>query len=277
MFAMTEANLNQLEREVEVARAKLFADLATLRAPATATEFTEALKQEAMDAKDSLLDKAQSSIRTSIESLIEDLKWRTAANPAATLIVGAGIAWRLLRHPPIATALVGAGLLSLFRTPPARTNGHAPADYVAHAKTRLMQQVTEGAEIAKSKAATATQSAAEKVTETVSKVKERVEQLSAQAGSVVADALLDTADHPTASLKETANSLNEVGQDARLKASTAVSRARKAVDESWQFTQEALSDADGRDKLLLATAGLAVVAALGMAWQRRLTEGHEVT
>jgi hypothetical protein len=273
---MTERSLNELEREVEVARAKLSADIATLRAPATSTEFTQALKQEAMDARDSLLDKAQSSVRTSIDSLIEDLKGRAAANPAATLMIGAGIAWRLLRHPPIATALVGAGLLSLFRTPPARTNGHAPADYMAHAKTRLMEQASEAAEMAKTKAATATQSAAEKVTETARKVKERVEQLSAQTASAVVDAVRDTADHATSSLKETADNLNEAGQHARFDASAAVLRARTAAEESWQLTQTALSDADGRDKILLATAGLAVAAALGISWQRRLTEDHEV-
>ena len=33
-----------------------------------------------------------------------------AENPAATLAIGAGLAWRLLSHPPIATAPISAGL-----------------------------------------------------------------------------------------------------------------------------------------------------------------------
>jgi hypothetical protein len=122
---MIEPSLNQLEREVEASRTKLASDLSTLRSP----EFTENLKQEAIDYKDALLDKAKAKAQSSIESLIEDVKARAAANPAAALAIGAGIAWRLIRHPPIATALVGAGLISLFRTPPARPNGQAPADY----------------------------------------------------------------------------------------------------------------------------------------------------
>jgi ElaB/YqjD/DUF883 family membrane-anchored ribosome-binding protein len=275
-FAMTERSLDQLELDVEAARAKLSADLATLRAPATATEFTEALKREAMEAKDSLLDKARSSVRTSIDSLIEDLKGRASANPAATLAIGAGIAWRLLRRPPIATALVGAGLLSLFRTQPVRTNGHAPADYLTHAKTRLMEQASEAAEIAKTKVSTVTQSAAEKVTETAGNIEEQVERLTAQASSAAADAVRNTTDHTSARLKETIDAVHKAGQRARFNASAAASCARTAVDEPWQLTQAALSDADDRDKLLLATAGLAVVAALGISWQRRLTEDNEV-
>ena len=153
---MIEPSLNQLEREVEASRTKLASDLSTLRSPATAAEFTETLKQEALDAKDALLDKAKASAQSSIESLIEDVKARAAANPAAALAIGAGIAWRLIRHPPIATALVGAGLISLFRTPPARPNGQAPADYLAHAKTRLREQASAAADVAQEKAAVLT-------------------------------------------------------------------------------------------------------------------------
>jgi hypothetical protein len=71
---MIEPSLNQLEREVEASRTKLASDLSTLRSPATTAEFTETLKQEALDAKDALLDKAKASARSSIDSLIEDVK-----------------------------------------------------------------------------------------------------------------------------------------------------------------------------------------------------------
>src|SRR3954451_1094482 len=128
---MSNLSLDQLEREVEAARAKLANDLSTLRSPATAAEFTDTLKQEAMDAKDMILGNAKSSVQSSIESMVEGLKARAAANPAAALAIGAGVAWRLARHPPIATALVGTGLLSLFRTTPARTT--VPADHLSQA------------------------------------------------------------------------------------------------------------------------------------------------
>jgi hypothetical protein len=246
-----------------------------------------------MEAKDSLLDKAKTTVQSSIESLVEDVKARAAANPAAALMIGAGIAWRLMRHPPIATALVAAGVLSLFRTPPARSNGQAPADYLAYAKTRLMQQASEGAEIAKEKAAALTETAGEKVAalsetaagkvaETAGRMKERVQDLTAQAtataGSVASAAgglARDTRQQAAAMLSDTTESLEQRGRSARVTASTAVSRARTAVDQRWELTQGALGDMEARDKLLLGTAGLAVIAALGIACQRRMTEHAE--
>jgi hypothetical protein len=47
------------------------------------------------------------------------------------------------------------------------------------------------------------------------------------------------------------------------------------VDELWASTQSSLNDAEARDKVLLGAAGLAVVAALGFASQRRLAEKSE--
>ena len=113
---MSDPSLHQLERDVEAARAKLAGDLSTLRSPATYSEFSSKLKYEALDMKDALVDKAKSSVQSTIDTFVEDLKARAAANPAAALAIGAGIAWRLIQRPPIATALIGAGLYSLFRT-----------------------------------------------------------------------------------------------------------------------------------------------------------------
>src|SRR6202048_5535112 len=106
VLAMIEPSLNQLEREVEASRTKLASDLSTLRSPATAAEFTETLKQEAFDAKDQLLDKAKAKAQSSIESLIEDVKARADANPAAALAIGGGVGWWLIRHPPILSGSV---------------------------------------------------------------------------------------------------------------------------------------------------------------------------
>ena len=58
------------------------------------------------------------------------------------MAIGAGLAWRLLRHPPIATALIGAGLFSLLRTSSTRISG-GDADYLSHAKQRLRQQAID--------------------------------------------------------------------------------------------------------------------------------------
>ncbi|MGA6964247.1 MAG: hypothetical protein WBZ51_11570 [Xanthobacteraceae bacterium] len=270
---MIEPSLNQLEREVEASRTKLASDLSTLRSPATAAEFTETLKQEALDAKDALLDKAKASAQSSIESLIEDVKARAAANPAAALAIGAGIAWRLIRHPPIATALVGAGLISLFRTPPARPNGQAPADYLAHAKARLREQASAAADVAQDKAAVLTETVAEKVTETAGRMKERAQDLTEQARLAATNIALDTRQQATL-LNETTDALEQVGQSARSAASSAVSRANAAMEQGWQPIQAAVSNVEARDKFLLAAAGLAVFAALGIA-SRRISEHAE--
>src|SRR5215212_669470 len=191
---MSEPNLHQLEREVEGARAKLAADLAVLRSPDTFSEFTEGLKSETLGAKDALVERAKSSVQSTIEGFVEDLKGKAAANPTAALAIGAGIAWRLFRHPPVATALVGAGLVSLLRTTPWRSNGYISEDYMSHAKERLIEQSTDFAgtmkdhavamgETVKEKATELAGTAQEKAAELAGTAKEQVQQWSGQAQS----------------------------------------------------------------------------------------------
>jgi len=249
---MTEPSLSVLEREVEAARVKLASDLSTLRSPSTTEEFTETLKREAFDAKDALVEKAKAGVQSSIESLIEEAKARAAANPAAALAIGAGIGWRLLRHPPVTSLLVGAGLLSLFRTQPAYAYGGTSRDYLSHAKTRLVEQASEVAEVAKEKAAALSETVTEKVTETTDDLKERVQDLAKQAAS---------ATHRVA--KETTEHVSGMWND------------EDTLDQAAHTAGAIASSPAARDQLLLGAAGLAVVAALGIACQRRFTEQTE--
>jgi hypothetical protein len=269
---MPQPSLRQLEQEVEAARAKLAGDLATLRSPSTAAEFTKSLKQEALETKDALLDKAKTSIQSSIESMFEDVKARAAANPTAALAIGTGLAWRLMRHPPIATVLVGAGLLSLFRTQPARLHGRAREDYLSYAKNRLVEQASEAADVAKEKAVAFGETVSDKAAETAADIKDRVQDLTAQAASAACEAAKDTKERASAMWDETAETLEQAGQSARSTARTGMSRTGGTVDELWASTQSSLNEAEARDKVLLGAAGLAVVAALGIACQRRLAE-----
>ena len=250
---MTEPSLSVLEHEVEAARAKLAGDLSTLRSPSTATEFTETLKLEAIDAKDALVAKAKAGVQSSIESLLEDAKARAAANPAAALAIGAGIGWRLLRHPPVTSLLVGAGLLSLFRTQPAYAYGGTSRDYLSHAKTRLGEQASEVAEVAKEKAAALSETVTEKVTETTDDLKERVQDLAKQAASATHRVAKETKEHVSGMWSDTEDTLDQTAHTAGAIASSPAAR----------------------DQLLLGAAGLAVVAALGIACQRRFTEQTE--
>jgi hypothetical protein len=274
---MPEPSLRQLEQEVEAARARLARNLAVLRSPSTAAEFTESLKQEALEAKDTLVDKAKTSIQLSIESMIEDVKMRAVANPTAALAIGTGLAWRLMRHPPIATVLVGAGLLSLFRTQPARLHRRAPEEYLSYAKNRLVEQASEAADVAKEKAAALGETVSEKAAEAAADIKDRVQDWSAQATSAADQAAERTKERASSMWNETAEMLEGVGQSVRSTASAGTSRAEDTADQVWASTRSSMNDSEARDRFLLGAAGLAVVAALGIACQRRLAEQERVS
>ena len=170
---MSDPTLHQLEREVEASRAKLAGHLSVLRSPRTYSEFTSDLKSDALDAKDVLVDKAKSSVQSTIESFVDDLKARAAANPAAALAIGAGIAWRLIQRPPIATALVGAGLYSLFRTSASQDGPRTNEAYLSQAKERLAEQAGDFADGVKDRAVELGERVAEKTTEIAASVKDR--------------------------------------------------------------------------------------------------------
>jgi hypothetical protein len=235
---MADASLRTYEQDVERARAKLAGDLATLRSPATLSSFTRDLKHEALDAKDTLVESAKSSV----SGIVEDLKAKAAANPAAALAIGAGVAWRLIQNPPIATALVGLGLYSLLRTDAARPAYGVQPDYVAQGRERLKEQMAD-------LAANATAAAAQ----------------AGEAASATASELADLAkDKARAWGESSLQAAKEVGASAYVQAGGVINQAT-AVGR----------DSESRDALLLGVAGLAVAAALGMACQKRMAETTE--
>jgi tellurite resistance protein len=100
------SDLNALERDVEQARARFAGDLARLRSPTTVARFKDDAWAQAVETKDELIDKTKDAARDGAQRLFTDLKERAAANPVAALAIGAGLAWRLVHRPPIATLLV---------------------------------------------------------------------------------------------------------------------------------------------------------------------------
>jgi hypothetical protein len=218
--------LSILELEVEEARAKLTKDLAVLRSPRTYREFSADLKSEAQSV---------------VQRVVEDVKARIAANPTAALAIGAGIGWRLWKHPPIATALIGAGILGLWRTTPTQV---ADDEYLATAQRRFGEQLSEAADTVTKYAAETTTAAREKV-------------------GAYAESALKTVEDFTASAAEQAG---ETLEGVREGAADISNRAAHAVQRA---TSRAISDDGLRDQLLLGVAGAAVVAALGIAYQRR--------
>ena len=119
---MSDTELNALERDVEQARARFADDLARLRSPSTLARFKNDAWAEARDTKDELVGKTKEAAKDGAQRLFTELKERAAANPVAALAIGAGLAWRLVHRPPIATLLVGMGVVGLLRTSPARNS-----------------------------------------------------------------------------------------------------------------------------------------------------------
>jgi ElaB/YqjD/DUF883 family membrane-anchored ribosome-binding protein len=223
-------NLSKLERDIEHARAKLAADLGVLRSPETYKKFRENLKSEA---------------QTLGQRITDDLKARIANNPSAALAIGAGIGWRLFKHPPIATALVGAGILGLLRTTPARI--HDEEDYLVTAQQRLREQVSEAVETAK-----------EYSVETIASARERIGDYAETARERVQDSAAVATEEASEMLERARDTVSQMPQQAIITAQ----RAKSVIDRAANYP-------DVRDQLLLGVAGLAVAAALGIAYHRR--------
>lgn len=245
---MAGPRLEHLEYEVEAARAKLAEDLSTLRSPNTLSEFTDDLKHEALEAKDALVEKARASTQSVAQAIIDDLKAKAAANPSAALAIAAGFGWRFLRRPPIATALVGAGLISLLRTNSARPTGEQQVDHLSYAKERLKEQSSDLAE-----------SVSDFALETASKVKREAAELT----GVAKETVKAKAERLAAAIRPSGDGQQE-GETA--------AEAAAAVNEASLAVQDALRDEHTQDKILLAAAGLAVAAAVAFAYQRHLND-----
>lgn len=232
---MTE-NLSQLEFEVEQARAKLATDLAILRSPQTYRDFAAEVK---------------SDTRSLVQRALDDIKARAATNPTAALAIGAGLGWRLIKHPPIATALIGAGLYSLWRTTPTPIDGDG---YLSTAQQRLVEQFSNAAETVKDYAAEKALAAQEEAREYATTARETV-------GEVTSSAIEQAS--------ETLERAREATTDASKQAVNAAQRATSQVGR-------AVNDLGVRDQLLWGVAGLAVAAAVGIAYQRRRTDEPHV-
>lgn len=219
--------LRELEQDVERTRARLLENLTLLSSPMAVAEFKADLREEA---------------RSTFQAFVDDAKGRVAANPAAALAVGAGLGWRLLRDPPIATALIGVGLFSLWRTAPAKSTD---GDYLATAQRRLGEQVGAFASSVSEHAAEAAGAVKDRAGDIAESAREKVkgaaEDLAAQAGA---------ADRAASAVGDAASRMRAIPETVR----------------------GAVAHTDTQDVLLLGAAGLAVAAALGIAYQRRAAE-----
>jgi len=254
---MNDTSVQAREQDVEHARAKLAASLGTLRDPATLSGFTDDLKQEAVELKDNLLGQAKSVAQSTLNDWVEDLKAKAAANPAAALAVGGGLAWHFIRHPPIASALIGLGIYSLWRTDTVRPGvGYRP-DYLQEGKARLKEQTGAALTKVKDMAADAHEAVSEKASDLATTAQSKIQQWTDDA----AEALGEMTSSRGAGAPPLAPDLLS-SDDARA----------SSLGQRAQMTERLLTEPDSRDKVLLSVAGLAVAAALGIACQKRLTE-----
>jgi hypothetical protein len=287
---MAEPSLRELEQDVEVARSKLARDLSTLRAPDTYSQFTSAVKEEAWSAKDALIDKAKASLQLTVESFVEDLKAKAAANPTAALAIGAGVAWRLIQRPPIATALIGAGLISLMRTN-ASANGRSNSDYVAEATERLREQAVGFATDVKEQAGRAVEVATDKAREFAGAATERTGEVVQAAADQLAhgaaaakEQIQEWSNQATSTMRGGAEQVREQWGSAAEHAADQIRGLRgsivhaddmgvaRRIEALSNSVENAVSDRETRDSLLLGVASVAVIAALGIGCQKKLTE-----
>jgi hypothetical protein len=232
---MSGAELNGLEREVELTRVKFASDLARLRSPHTIAEFKDDLWTHARETKDGVL---------------AEVKARAAANPLAVAALAAGVAWRLFHRPPVATLLVGLGLVGLLRTSPSQ------ADYAKAENVLDPEEWTSRA----SAVADAT--------------KQKVQDWSAQASQAAREAKIQVAETAASVAERASDALRDAGDTARHRVTRLADDAASVSDRASERLRAVMPDRDDRDNILLGAAALAVAAAVGIAVQRRAQEAN---
>jgi gas vesicle protein len=247
---MSAAELNALECDVEQARARFADDLVRLRSPANLARLKNDLWADVRETKDEVVDKAKDAAQDGAQRLVAELKARAAANPLATIAIGAGLAWRLVHRPPIATVLVGLGLIGLARTTPSQ---HASRPYMGLLDEDPVAQ-RRGGDFAEA---------------LVDAAKETVQDWSAQAGDAIRQTAGEIAEKAASMADSASDTLQGARQAARETAAEVADRAGAVAARVSQTVRDAVPGRDDRDTILLATAAVAVAAAVGIAYQRR--------
>jgi hypothetical protein len=251
---MTDTDLDELERDVAQARARFAGDLARLRSPDTLARFKDDLWAEARETKDDLVDMAKDAAQDGAQRVLTELKERAAANPLAVAAIGAGLAWRFIHRPPIATLLIGAGLFGLLRTPAPQRSGEP---YMGLRDEDPAWRRTGDGDLA------------QRATDMASAVKDKVQDWSAGAQDTARTAATQIVDKAASVAESASQTLHDVGASARETFVQAREGAESMAERASVSVQQAMPDREDRDKLLLGAAALAVAAAVGIAYQRR--------
>ena len=245
---MSDAELNALERDVEQARARFADDLARLRSPSTLARFKDDAWAEARETKDELVGKTREAAKDGAQRLFTELKERAAANPVAALAIGAGLAWRLVHKPPIATLLVGMGVVGLLRTSPARNS--EPYMGLHDEDPRLRHGGKDAGLVARAG-------------ELADVVKDKVQDWSAEAGDAARATATQVAETTTAVAERASRALRDVREAARDTAENVGDRAATMAERA----SDGLHDATNTARISAAGVGDKAAAVAGQASQ----------
>jgi hypothetical protein len=249
------SDLDTLERDVVQARARFANDLARLRSPDSLARFKDDLWAEARETKDDLVDKTKEAAKDGAQRVLTELNERAAANPLAAAAIGAGLAWRFIHRPPIATLLIGAGVYGLLRTSAPQRSTESYMGF--HDEERELRHRTGGGDLA------------QRAADMAGAIKEKVQDWSASAGETSRAAATQIADNAAAAAEGASQMLQEARTTARETVSQATENAAALAQRGSTRLQDAMPDREDRDKYLLGAAALAVAAAVGIAYQRR--------
>ena len=229
------ASLDQLEREVEHARAQFASDIAQLRDPGAIAAAKEELLTQALGYKDEALGRARNTASAAAQNFFADLRLRVEQNPTAALVIGAGLAWRLFRHPPIASLLVAAGVASLVNTKRPISGSPTPtSDAILSARDAAVDRA--------SRIASSVQTASREVQDQTNRARQKV----AQTASLLSAQTAATADQAISQSAAASAEAIDYAADA-------AERTRRQVRENPAY---------------FGVAALAVGAALGLAMNR---------
>jgi hypothetical protein len=181
---------------------------------------------------------------------VANLKARAAANPAAVAALAAGVAWRLFHRPPIATILVGWGLVGLLRTSPSQADYANAEDFFDPGEWTSRASAFADA------------------------AKEKVQDWGAQASQAARQAKMQVAETAASMAERASDALREAGDTARDRVTRLTDDAVSVSDQVSARLRAAMPDRDDRDTLLFGAAALAVTAAVGIAFQRRAHEDN---
>ena len=245
-------SVDELERDVEQARARVAADIALIRSPETYEAAKSGLMHSVFGYRDQVTDNVRDKVTNYGDGFVDSLRAKAAANPLAVAAIGAGIAWRLYKHPPVMTVLVGLGLTSLLRTDPNDDSMHP---------RKLMEVATEKALELKDRAVAQAQHIGENVAGVLDK-KVHEAAVVAEGGY---DTVKDRAIALTSSARDSAESaLAGITPASTSRSHTSPLNVPAPGVSNRAFATQTLSG-ETRDTYLLAIAALAVGAAIGLA------------